>query len=91
MVRNHDPLVTAAAERTNLAPRRQGSGRVPIFESFQQALWTAAHHKLAIVFVVLANREYASFAERIGNCAAAGLRSGTALIVELFRWRRHCR
>ena len=23
-----------------------------------QALWTAAHHKLAIVFVVLANREY---------------------------------
>jgi thiamine pyrophosphate-dependent acetolactate synthase large subunit-like protein len=56
-----------------------------------QALWTAAHHKLAIVFVVLANREYASFAERIGNCAAAGLRSGTALIVELFRWRRHCR
>jgi benzoylformate decarboxylase len=23
-----------------------------------QALWTAAHHKLAIVFVVLANRQY---------------------------------
>jgi len=23
-----------------------------------QALWTAAHHKLAIVFVVLSNREY---------------------------------
>src|SRR6202012_5101293 len=23
-----------------------------------QALWTAAHHKLAIVFVILANREY---------------------------------
>jgi benzoylformate decarboxylase len=23
-----------------------------------QALWTAAHHRLAIVFVILANREY---------------------------------
>jgi hypothetical protein len=37
------------------APRKWACSH---FESWQQALWTAAHHKLAIVFVVLANREY---------------------------------
>jgi len=30
MVRNHDPLAAAAAERPSLATRRPGSGRVPI-------------------------------------------------------------
>lgn len=43
----------AMSDRPVVAVSGDGSAMYSI-----QALWTAAHHKLAIVFVVLANREY---------------------------------
>ncbi len=43
----------AMADRPVIAVSGDGSAMYSI-----QALWTAAHHKLAIVFVILANRQY---------------------------------
>jgi len=43
----------AMPDRTVVAISGDGSAMYSI-----QALWTAAHHKLAIVFVILANRQY---------------------------------
>jgi len=47
------PIAPAMPDRPVVAVSGDGSAMYAI-----QALWTAAHHKLAIVFVVLANREY---------------------------------
>ncbi|MGR9091511.1 MAG: thiamine pyrophosphate-binding protein [Gammaproteobacteria bacterium] len=46
-------IAVAHPERTVVAISGDGSAMYSI-----QALWTAAHHKLNIVFVILANREY---------------------------------
>src|SRR6201994_816446 len=43
----------AIPDRPGVALSGDGSAMYSI-----QALWSAAHHKLAIVFVILANREY---------------------------------
>jgi benzoylformate decarboxylase len=46
-------IKVAMADRPVVAISGDGSAMYSI-----QALWSAAHHKLAIVFVILANREY---------------------------------